>query len=98
MRSLFRRSITIAQVSFVVSLVVLSSSAPLAGPHPVKKEKEKEESFSESPAQKFIENLPATEPLPRSTIRGISVPAFQPKITVQPPWVARGPFPIPNGQ
>src|SRR4030081_2323257 len=80
----------------LVLLVALSASAPI---RPVPRvAKEEKESFSESPAQKFIENLPATPNLPRSMNRGASIPAFEPKITVQPPWTALGPFPIPNGQ
>src|SRR2546423_6983576 len=76
-------------------LVVLLADAGVASPQPEKKSHE----FSERPAQRFIENLPPTPNLPRSTKRPASIPAFQvarPEAT--PSWLALGPFPIPNGQ
>lgn len=55
--------------------------------------------FTETPARRFIENLPPTPNLPPSSKRALSVPAFHAlPAGPTPSWVALGPFPLPNGQ
>src|SRR6266404_7544394 len=99
---LFLRSLLLTPVL----LFTLSASSPVprpsaqAGPLQVDRAKAEREPRSESPAKFFIEDLPPTPNLPRSTIRPASVPALQPTTEVPafPAWTALGPFPIPNGQ
>jgi hypothetical protein len=76
---------------FLLALTASAQVAPAA-------EKEKG-GFVETPAQRFIENVPPTAKLPRSMDRSAKAPAIR-AITapVGPPWVALGPSPIPNGQ
>src|SRR5205823_3124327 len=58
-----------------------------------------QEPFNERPAQKFLENLPATTNPPPAKTRATSISALQePLVTSAVTWTARGPFPIPNGQ
>src|ERR1700720_1466486 len=84
-------------------LLILSQSFLLALPAdaqvtrlPAEKEKDK---FVETPAQRFIENIPPTANLPSSKDRSTRVPAFLAVApSPGPAWTALGPFPIPNGQ
>nr|MDQ2659615.1 hypothetical protein [Verrucomicrobiota bacterium] len=86
-------------------LFVFGFSASVAKGIPWAPPPEKEgEEFSESPAQKWVENLPASEvllpaPLPRS-IQALSESRAGKRNQgiVFPGWTALGPFPIPNGQ
>ena len=59
----------------------------------------KENPEFESPAQKFVENLPATKKLRKAPkARSVSVKAKQAVIIPAPSWTFIGPAPIPNGQ
>jgi hypothetical protein len=84
-----------AALSFFIAFSV-GAQGPLL---PAKKVRKEKEEFSETPAKKFIENIPATANLPRSNNQGSKVSAFRPAATqVGPAWTALGPAPIPNGQ
>lgn len=70
--SLITRIFAAAALLILVLVIAFTASKPTGKPTAQKEENDR----SEAPAQRFIENLPATENLPRSTNRGVSVPAF----------------------
>src|ERR1700694_1517826 len=93
--SLITRLLAAVALPILVVVIAFTAGRPIGKPTAQKEESDR----FEAPAQRFIENLPATENLPRSTNRGASVPAFKtPALTLGPTWTALGPFPIPNGQ
>jgi photosystem II stability/assembly factor-like uncharacterized protein len=61
-------------------------------------EQETTREFVETPAQRFIENLPPTANLPAAKDRSARVAAFRSISAPGPVWTALGPSPIPNGQ
>ena len=59
----------------------------------------KENPEFESPAEKFVENLPATKRLPKAPrARSVFVRAKPSLVVLGPTWTFVGPAPIPNGQ
>ena len=103
-RSVFRSGFCDSRV--LIGLVLSSVGALLLGlsgsvQTASKKEGNGKRDFVETPAQRFIENLPPTPKLLPSTKRPSSVRAFgmaSSSAGQATMWTALGPFPIPNGQ
>lgn len=97
------RSILVCAASalFVVSFVLLGEHFASVGKHTradLATARSPRGPEREAPAQKLLENLPPSAKLLPPKVQAAARSANVPEAAASPTWLARGPFPIPNGQ